>query len=153
MGEYEEAIEALRQAIRADPSNPRAYRSLGVALDLLDRGEEARTTYSDGLKHAPTDIDLQSNYALSLGLMGDSPQALERMRDAATAPSAGVQHLRNYALLLALAGRKDEAKRIAADALEGPERKALMAQIKEIRALDTRKARLRALATVPSGVG
>ncbi len=94
-------------------NDPRAYNSIGVALDMLGRHEDAQFYYRQGLALAGEDIDLRSNLALSLSLSGREEEAIALARSVAAAPNARLRHRQNLALVLALAGRTADAEDVA----------------------------------------
>jgi adenylate cyclase len=56
--EYEAAVEAARQAIRAYPNYPRPYWWLAMALGQLGRSDEARGALEQAMALTPTTVDM-----------------------------------------------------------------------------------------------
>lgn len=109
----EEAIPPLKQALAISANDFRVLNALGVAFDLTgDRGG-AHQFYRTGLKLAPDNAPLRSNYALSLALSGDSEGALETIQPLAGRPIATAQQRQTMALVYGLAGQQAEAERLA----------------------------------------
>ena len=86
-----------------------ALITAGVALDGMNRPEEAQTLYREALQQAPRDLDTRTNLALSMALRGD-PKALPEMFGVASAPDADIRHRANLVLVAALLGRMNDAK-------------------------------------------
>lgn len=132
LGRPAEALAWLEAALALGDS-AEARNSLGVALDLQGRHTEAQQHYLQGLALKPYDVDLASNYALSLALVGRDDEAVARQRDVAASPSATPRHRLNLALALGLAGRMDEAAAVAGGDLDPATLTALIRQYSRLR--------------------
>lgn len=97
-------------AIGKDASS---YSSLGVALDMLGRHQDAQDAYDRALELAPGDLDVATNLAISLSLSDRHDEAVQLMRQTAGAPTATVRHRQNLALIYGLANRTDDARAVA----------------------------------------
>lgn len=113
----QEGLPNLETAL-AMSNDPRAYNSIGVALDMLGRHDDAQFYYRQGVELAPGDTDLTANLALSLALSNQFDEAIALMRGAAARPDATARHRQNLALILALANRTDEAIGVARQDLD-----------------------------------
>lgn len=111
LGRPAAAMPYLQRAVTLEPSAANR-NSLGVVLDMMGRHAEAQAGYLAGITADPNDLDLASNYALSLALSGRLDEAVGRAREAAAAPGARIRHRQNLALILGLAGRDNEAAEI-----------------------------------------
>ncbi len=87
--------------------------SLGVALDMLGRHDEAQDAYERALRMAPGDLDVATNLAISLSLSDRHDEAVELMRRTAASPTATVRHRQNLALVYGLANRTEDARAVA----------------------------------------
>jgi Flp pilus assembly protein TadD len=108
-----EAIAPLKQALAISSTDFRILNALGVAHDLTGDRPSAHQYYRTGLKLAPDNAPLRSNYALSLALAGDTEEALETMGPLAKSPAPTAQQRQTMALVYGLAGQQTEAERLA----------------------------------------
>jgi len=76
--EQDDAIEAFRNALSADDTQPVCYKFLGFALMAGHKFEEANSVWERLVKIAPQDVDAQAN-------LGSSQNALKHYSEAATA--------------------------------------------------------------------
>lgn len=149
-------LEAALDSETLPPADrPFVLNSLGVALDLLGRHEDAQARYRDGLNLTPGDLDLRSNLALSLSLGGAEAAAVDLMRAVAAAPAAETRHRRNLALVLGLAGNAEGAAEALRRAEVPPgEIAAQIERYARLRAIEDTTARAAAIAearSVPAG--
>ena len=63
-GQYHSAVETIKQAIAIDPNHPAYYSSVGVALQKLNRWEEAAANYQVALAIKPDFADALDNLSL-----------------------------------------------------------------------------------------
>lgn len=112
-GENEPALQALQKAIALNPADPSLQSALGVVYDRLERPELAASAYEAGLKLAPEDASILSNYGLSIAMTGDLPKAEAMLRRANQSPLAPPQARQNLALVVGLQGRFEESERLA----------------------------------------
>jgi type IV pilus assembly protein PilF len=76
-GNYNVALDELRQALAVDPSYPAAYGMLGlVYMDLNDRAR-AEESFQRALRLAPGDSDINNNYGWYLCQTGRPAQAID----------------------------------------------------------------------------
>jgi Flp pilus assembly protein TadD len=111
--EPEQAIPPLKQALAQSANDFRVHNALGVAHDLTGDRKGAHLYYRTGLKLAPDNAPLRSNYALSLALSGEAEEALETIAPLAAAPNATPQQRQTVALVYGLAGDTEESERLS----------------------------------------
>lgn len=76
------AIDAFRQAVRAEPENIDALNGLAVAYDRIGRFDLSRRYYEQALGIAPGSAMLQHNFGYSLALQGKREEGRELMENA-----------------------------------------------------------------------
>ena len=140
----QEGLPNLETAL-AMSNDPRAYNSIGVALDMLGRHDDAQFYYRQGVELAPGDADLTANLALSLALSRQFDEAIALMREAASRPDATARHRQNLALILALADRTDEAIGVARQDLNEEEVERNIAFYEYVKSLPDSGARAMAI--------
>lgn len=74
---YRDALLALRDVIKADPTNPYAFHFLGVALFETGELEAARDAYRAALKLAPQHLGARVALTHVLRRLGDLKEALK----------------------------------------------------------------------------
>ncbi len=104
------ALDYLKRAQALSPRDWRPVSLQGVALDQIERVDEARAAFARALTLSPDNPAVLSNLALSYAARGEVARAEPLMRRAASLPSASVQERQNLALLLGLQGRYAEAE-------------------------------------------
>jgi Flp pilus assembly protein TadD len=109
----EQAIPPLKEALAVSANDFRVLNALGVAFDLTGDRRGAHQYYRTGLKLAPDNAPLRSNYALSLALAGDTEEAVETIAPLAAAPMSSPQQRQTVALVYGLAGKQREAEQLA----------------------------------------
>jgi Flp pilus assembly protein TadD len=138
LGQPAAAIDPLRKGLAAAP-DPRGYRLLGVAENLLGQNAEAEADYNRGLALAPGDQALTSNLGLSLALSGNFNGAIAILRAAAADPRATARTRQNLALALGLAGRNEEAEQVARMDLDEASVQSNLAYYAQLRALSPKE--------------
>ena len=111
------AIEPVRRVQAAAPRDWRAPSLLGVALEQVGRGEEARAAWDQALKLSPDNPAVLANMAMARAAAGDLPGAEALLRRAAAQKGASVKVRQNLALVLGLQGKMQEAERLAREDL------------------------------------
>lgn len=111
-GQPNEALRPLAMLAVADPAEWRARSALGVALDQLGRGEEARASYREALEIKPDEPGVLTNLGVSLLGLGDLAEAEQVLRQASALPDTPPEARQNLAIALALQGKFDEAEQV-----------------------------------------
>lgn len=106
------ALDSLKHAAAVAPKDWRAPSLMGVALDQIGRGDEAREAWQAALKLSPNNPSVLTNLAMSYVAKGDAASAEPLLRTAASQPTATVLTRENLALVLGLQGKTDEAERL-----------------------------------------
>jgi transitional endoplasmic reticulum ATPase len=104
-----EAIDPLRQAVRASPDNVPLRRHLGDVLLAAGRPAEAEQTYREALAMAPGDHGIALGLATAFHALGRHHEAmvlLDRLREA---PDPDPRSLLLAARVLLATGERDEA--------------------------------------------
>jgi Flp pilus assembly protein TadD len=112
LNEPDLALPNLEAAV-AVGDDASSYSSLGVALDMSGRHQDALDAYESALHLAPGDLDIATNMAISLSLSDRHDEAVQLMRRTASSPTATVRHRQNLALIYGLANRTDDARATA----------------------------------------
>lgn len=129
----EQAIAPLKQALSISANDFRVLNALGVAYDMSEDHVGALQYYKTGLKLAPDNGALRSNYALSLALAGKTKDALETIAPLANAEVTTSQQRQTMALVYGLAGNTAEAERLSRIDLDDTAVKANMERIAALR--------------------
>ena len=128
-GNVSAALITLDEAIAIAPSEPRLWLLRGVALDALDRHEEAQTAYLSGLDRDPTNFGLRVNLASSLGLSGNPEAGLSILQELEYASEADESTWMNLARLYFRSGQRTEALAVLERHFPSQEAQARLAQI------------------------
>lgn len=116
LGEYDRAVETLRQALAFNPSDPEIYAGLGDALLYDGQVNEARTALETA---ASLDPRLSSHDLFNLGatyfLLGDQARAAQVYERTVARQDANAFIHAMLAAIYADAGRKEEARREIAE--------------------------------------
>jgi Flp pilus assembly protein TadD len=111
-GQPNEALRPLAMLAVADAADWRARSALGVALDQLGRGEEARAAYREALDIKPDEPGVLTNLGVSLLGLGDAAEAELVLRQASVLPDAPPEARQNLAIALGLQGKFEEAEQV-----------------------------------------
>lgn len=90
LGRYEEAVLALRGALKHKPANPDVHYTLGMAYEALGLWEEALAAYRETVRLEPT-------YAMAYNSMGISYGALDRWEEALEAFQEAIRLTQTFA--------------------------------------------------------
>lgn len=115
-GRSEEAVAALRLAVRRDPHSAEAWRALGDQLVLLGEGAEADAAYAEQIRCSVNDPRLQ-RAALAL-CSNDLPIAERILKDHLKAHPTDVAAIRMLAELAWRIGRSRDAENLLRRAVE-----------------------------------
>ncbi len=109
-GRYEEAVEAYRKALDANPDSAAAYNGIGIVFMRMKHYDEAIAAYDNALKRDPDSAWTRSNLGLAYIEMRRYPDAIETLRQAVRSmPDLAVAHFN-----LGIAYAKEERYREAA---------------------------------------
>ncbi len=81
-GRLDEAVAALRQAIKLDQDNSDLHRELGITFLLAKEWKRARTEMIEAIRHDQTDADAHNGLGYALEKLGDLDGALKEYRTA-----------------------------------------------------------------------
>ncbi len=129
----EQAIPPLQQALTISANDFRVLNALGVAYDMTGDHGGAHQYYRTGLRLAPDNVPLRSNYALSLAFAGETEVAMETLAPLTSATVTTPQQRQTMVLVYGLAGNTAEAERLARMDLDEPAVQANMERIAALR--------------------
>lgn len=78
----ERALEHLEQALRANAAYPEAHNNRGLALQLLERFDEAADAHAEALRLEPTFAEAHNNRGTALQKLNRLPEAEAAYREA-----------------------------------------------------------------------
>src|SRR5690242_15195021 len=104
---FQEALYALRDAIKANPKNAYAYYFLGVALFETAQAEPARDAYRAAIKLSPDYLGARVSLSHVLRMLGDLRGAIAEAEEALRRSQGDSDAL--HAAGLAHAARGDDA--------------------------------------------
>jgi Flp pilus assembly protein TadD len=78
----DEAVAALRQAMKLDPENADLHRELGITFLLDKEWKRARVEMIEAIRHDQTDADAHNGLGYALEKLGDIEGALKEYRTA-----------------------------------------------------------------------
>lgn len=84
--QYQAARDKLEKAIKQDPDNIDAYKTLAYLYATLGKEDEAREKYEQALDLKPDDPDILNSYGAFLCAIGQLDEAQEKFRAAYTNP-------------------------------------------------------------------
>jgi Flp pilus assembly protein TadD len=111
LGDAAKAHGYAEQACKEAPRNVWALTVRGVALDILQRHEEAQVSYLAALAVEPRDIAARNDLALSLAFTGRFDEAIDMISPMARSANATPRMRANLALIYGLKG--DDARAAA----------------------------------------
>jgi tetratricopeptide (TPR) repeat protein len=78
----DEAVAALREAMKLDPENSDLHRELGITFLLAKEWKPARVEMTEAIRHDQTDADAHNGLGYALEKLGDIDGALKEYRTA-----------------------------------------------------------------------
>ena len=105
-----EALQQAEQAQKLAPDDSRAELARGVALDLLERHQDAQAAYHRVLERSPRNVAARNDLALSLALSGKFNEALGIIGPMARSLTATPRLRQNLALIYGLMGDRRDAE-------------------------------------------
>jgi Flp pilus assembly protein TadD len=108
LAEPAKAFEYVEQARAMAPTDSPVLIAHGVTLDLLGRHTEAQASYRAVLNTSPRNVSARNDLALSLGLSGQYPEAIELLTSMSKSVTATPRIRQNLALVYGLMG--DDAR-------------------------------------------
>jgi len=113
LGEFGKELEYADKAVALAPNDEKALIGCGVALDSLDRHEEAQTYYRTVIAATPHNLAARNDLALSLALSGKFEEAIEIMTSIARSTTSTPRTRQNLALIYGLMGERERAKELS----------------------------------------
>jgi Flp pilus assembly protein TadD len=107
-----DALIALDAAKKIVSNSVIAAQERGIALDLLGRHKEAQTTYAEGLKIAPKNLELLRRMALSFAITEDYQTSLGLLQTVANEPGGAVTIRDALAMVYGMSGQPEVAVKI-----------------------------------------
>ena len=121
LGQYENALEESREAVRLSPDSPVPYFILGFNYVNLNRLDEAKATYTQALEHKLDHPYFHGDLYLIAFLQNDAAVMAQQAADSAgraDLKEAAATYSARSDLREALFGNLDEARRRAAVAMQ-----------------------------------
>ena len=78
----DDAVAALRQAMKLDPENSDLHRELGITFLMAKEWKRARVEMIEAIRHDQTDADAHNGLGYALEKLGDIDSALKEYRTA-----------------------------------------------------------------------
>jgi Flp pilus assembly protein TadD len=113
LAEPDKALEYADKALARMPNDEKALIGRGVALDKLNRHEEAQASYRAVIASTPHNLAARNDLALSLALDGKFEEAVDIMTSIARSTTSTPRTRQNLALIYGLMGEKDRAKKLS----------------------------------------
>lgn len=113
MHQAEPALAHFDAARMLAPNDTKALLGRGIALDILNRHQEAQESYRTVLNADPRSVAARNDLALSLALSGDYTQAVSILQPIAVSPTATGRIRQNLALIYGLEGNAQQAAQIS----------------------------------------
>jgi tetratricopeptide (TPR) repeat protein len=108
---FQDALYALRDVIKANPSNPYAYYFLGVALFETAQAEAARDAYRAAVRLAPDYLGARIALSHVLRMLGDLRGAIAEAEEAMKRHPSDADALHAAGVAHAARGDKHTARR------------------------------------------
>lgn len=117
-GKAEKALPLLERGVTAAPHNAGLFTLKGVALDLLERHDEAVAAYDQGLAITPDNVSLHVNKGMSLLFAGKPEEAAVMLEKARGYDPAHAKAKLNLAIAYGLMGKRAEAEELGLSAVK-----------------------------------
>ncbi|MCI0407577.1 MAG: tetratricopeptide repeat protein, partial [Acidobacteria bacterium] len=108
-GRFDEAVQILEEAIRAEPRPPEAYYQQGELLQQQGKPEEAARRYREALERNPDFAGAHNSLGSVLGSEGKLDEAMGHFRRAIELKSDYAEPHQNLGLALRNSSRHDDA--------------------------------------------
>lgn len=105
----DDAIQALREALRASPNNTALRLHFAETLLTHGRAEEAEKEFREGLSHSPNSLPMKFGLARAFFQQGKQSHALVILEDLVKNPQAPARAFLLHAKLLAGVGEVEQA--------------------------------------------
>lgn len=92
---HDDAIAAIRQALRIDPEHSKGWFSLGASYNALKRHDDAIAAFRQGLRINPEHANGWSLLALTYAQSGNTAAALQAVKTLRTLDPAMAEKLSN----------------------------------------------------------
>lgn len=110
-GRLDEAVAALRQAIKLDPENSDLHRELGITFLLAKEWKRARVEMIEAIRHDQADADAHNGLGYALEKLGDLDSAVKEYRAATNLdPSDSTYRTHYFAAMVKIAERQEKKK-------------------------------------------
>jgi tetratricopeptide (TPR) repeat protein len=110
-GRLDEAVAALRRAIRLDPENSDLHRELGITFLLAKEWKRARVEMIEALRHDQTDADAHNGLGYALEKLGDLDNALKEYRAATNLDPSDLTYRSHYFHAMVKIAERQEKKK------------------------------------------
>ena len=105
----ERALEHLEQALRANAAYPEAHNNRGLALQLLERFDEAADAHAEAIRLEPTFAEAHNNRGTALQKLNRLPEAEAAYREALRLRPESLQARVNLGNVMLELGAPEEA--------------------------------------------
>jgi Flp pilus assembly protein TadD len=149
MGQPHRAIRTLGLAAPLI-GNATAYNRLGTAQVLSGEPGPALASFEQALKQEPGNLDIRSNHAMALALVGKSREATAEMSGVMASPLSEPHHVKQQMLVFTLANDDHRARLALAD-MTTAERDALIRRAQWVRSIEDLAQRAQAIGVLTAG--
>ena len=118
LGDRQQALAVLQQAVEQNPFSAPLYNRLGRVLHQLGRTDEAIVAFRNAVRLADDSAVARNNLGVAYMKKGEMARAAEQFRLAVQADPRHTESLKNWCLVLDRLGQRDEAIKICRRALE-----------------------------------
>ena len=111
-------LKTYKTLVESYPSNPTFLNGLAICHDLLNQHRQAHTYYQQAITQAPDNLNIQSNYGLSLALDGRTTEAIDLLLKLHQRSQSTLNIKHNLAVAYGLAGQIDKSQQLFQSDLE-----------------------------------